>query len=478
MSRIHTNIGAVRALTRLNTNQNELSLRLERLSTGLRINRGKDDPAGLIASERLRGELNGITQAIANSQRTVNVLSVAEGALNEVSTLLLEIRSLVISTSNEGALSPDEVAANQLQIDSILESINRIASTTQFAGLKLLDGSVGYTLSGQTLTQIADATVFGARLPDSGTVTVSVQVTTSAEHGTVTFNRGSAAGLASAVTIELSGNLGTETISFASGTALSAVVAAVNNFTTLTGVTAALGGTSATSAVVMSSQKFGDDEFVTVKTIAGTFTTAAGLSTKDSGVDVGVLVNGQAAKTDGLQATLRTTAIDIELSLASGFAQQTASASSFAITGGGARFQISPSITGAGQVNLGIPSTATTNLGNQVDGFLSTLKSGGTNEVAAGNFTQAEIISSTAINQVAILRGRLGAFQKNVVETNVNSMNVAFENVSASLSTLRDADMAAEISKLTLAQILVQSSLQVLSIANQTPTAVLQLLGS
>ncbi len=153
MSRINTNIESVRALARVTTNQNELALRLERLSTGLRINRGKDDPAGLIASERLRSELNGITQALANSQRTVNVLSVAEGALSEISNLLLEIRSLVTSTANEGALSPDEVAANQLQIDSVLESINRIANTTQFAGQKLLDGTVGYTLSGQTAAQ-------------------------------------------------------------------------------------------------------------------------------------------------------------------------------------------------------------------------------------------------------------------------------------------------------------------------------------
>ncbi len=478
MSRINTNIEAVRALSRLGSNQANLSLRLERLSTGLRINRGKDDPAGLIASERLRSELNGITQAITNSQRTINVLSVAEGALNEVSTLLLEVRSLITATANEGALSPDEVAANQLQLDSILESINRIANTTQFAGQKLLDGSIGYTISGQTITQIANTRIFGARLPDNGNVTVTVQVTNSAELGTATFDRGSAAGLASAVTIEVSGNLGTETISFASGTNLSAVVAAINNFTTLTGVTAAMGGTSGTSAVVLQSQKYGDDEFVTVRTISGTFTTAAGQSTTDFGVDVGVLINGQTAKTDGLEATLRTTAIDIELSLTSGFATQTVSASTMSITGGGARFQISPSITGAGQVNLGIPSISTTNLGNAVDGFLSTLRSGGTNEVAAGNFTQAEIIADNAVNQVAVMRGRLGAFQKNVVETNINSMSVAFENVSASESMLRDADMAEEISKLTLAQILVQSSIQVLSIANQIPTSVLQLIGA
>lgn len=474
MSRINTNIEAVRALTRLVGNQDKLSLRLERLSTGLRINRGADDPAGLIASERLRAEITGIKQALNNSQRTISVVSVAEGALNEVSTLLLEIRSLVTGTTNEAAISPDEVAANQLQIDALIESINRIANTTQFAGKKLLDGGTGYTLSGQNLAQIDDVRVFAARLPDVGSVAVTVRVADSAEKARLAFNRGSAAGLASAVTIELTGTLGTETLSFAQGTALSAVVAGINSFTSLTGVTAVK---SAQSAIILNSQKFGDEHFVSVKSIAGNFIVAPGASTKDLGVDALVLINGQTAKADGLDATLRTTAIDIELTLDPAFAQQTTAASTFVITGGGARFQISPDTAGAGQVNIGIPSVGTNSLGNSVDGFLSSLKTGGTNEVAAGNFTNAETIIDEAINQVATLRGRLGSFQKYIVETNINSMNVAFQNVSASESLLRDADMAEEVSKLTLAQILVQSNMQVLSIANQVPANVLQLIG-
>jgi len=254
---------------------------------------------------------------------------------------------------------------------------------------------------------------------------------------------------------------------------LSAVAAAINNFTSLTGVTAAMSGTS---SVVISSEKFGDDQFVSVKTISGNFTSAPGLTVTDGGADVGVLINGQTAKTDGLEATLRTTVLDIEMTLAEGFGQQTLSASTFEITGGGARFQISPSITAAGQVNIGIPAVSTNNLGNAIDGFLSTIRTGGANEVAQGHFTQAEIIVKDAINEVAVLRGRLGAFQKNVVETNINSMQVAFENIAASESIMRDADMAEEVSKLTLAQILVQSSLQVLSIANQAPSNVLQLI--
>lgn len=476
MSRINTNIETIRANVQLAANQKKLGLHLQRLATGLRINSGKDDPAGLIASERLRTEIRGIQQASSNSQRAINVVSVAEGALNEVSKLMLELQSLVISTANETGLSPDEVAANQLQIDSVLESINRIASTAQFAGRKLLDGTLGYTLSGQTTSQIANIQVFAARLPDNGGTTVSVQVTASAQRADVTFNRGSAAALASAVTIQVSGNLGTETISFASGTNLSAVAAAVNNFSSLTGVTAQLGGTSNLSAVVFNSTNFGSDEFVTVKTIAGNFINSPGVSSTDSGVDVGVLINGQTARSTGLDATLRTTAVDIALSLDSAFAQQTSTPSSFAITGGGARFQISPKITAAGKVDIGIPSVSTTNLGNAVDGFLSTIKTGGSNEVAAGNFTSAQTIVGIAINQVATLRGRLGAFQKNVVETNMRSMDVALENVSASESILRDADMAKEISEMTLAQILTQSSIQVLVIANQIPAAVLQLI--
>lgn len=475
MSRINTNIEAVRALSRLNTNQSELSLRLERLATGLRINRGKDDPAGLIASERLRSEIVGIEAAVGNSQRTINVLSVTEAALNEVSVLLNEVRSLVTASSNESGLSPDEVAANQLQVDSILESINRIANTTQFAGRKLLDGTLAYKLSGQTTSQIAQISTFAARLPDNGSVTVAVDITNSAERATVGFSNGAAVPLASSQTLEISGNLGTETLTLASSSSLSAAVAAINNYTSLTGVQALLSGTS---SVVLQSSKFGSDQFVSVRSLTGSFFgVAGGSATRDEGVDPTVLINGQQAKATGLEATMRTTAIDVEMTLTSSFATQLTTNSTFTITGGGAKFQISPFLTGAGQVNLGMPSIGITNLGNAVDGFLSTLKTGGTNEFATRNFQKSETIVNDAINQVATLRGRLGAFQKNVVETNMNSMQVALENVSAAESILRDADMAQEVSKLTLAQILVQSSIQTLAIANQTPSNVLQLIG-
>lgn len=89
MSQINTNISSLQAMNRLNKNNSDLSLRLQRLSTGLKINSGKDAPAALIASETLRSEINGINQAIDNSTRATNVINTAEGALSEVSALLL-----------------------------------------------------------------------------------------------------------------------------------------------------------------------------------------------------------------------------------------------------------------------------------------------------------------------------------------------------------------------------------------------------
>ncbi|MDB5327933.1 MAG: fliC, partial [Phycisphaerales bacterium] len=132
MSRINTNIPSLNAITTFSKNSNDLNTHLNRLSTGLRINAGKDDPSGLIASETLRSEIQGINQAVSNTQRADNVINTAEGALGEVSSLLLNLQSLTNQAANTGALSNDEISANQLQVDSILNSINRISNTTQF----------------------------------------------------------------------------------------------------------------------------------------------------------------------------------------------------------------------------------------------------------------------------------------------------------------------------------------------------------
>ena len=141
MTRINTNISAISAQRYLGRSTAEMNRTLNRLSSGLRITRGADDPAGLIASETLRSEMASISQAIDNSQRASNVVATAEGALAEVASLLITIKELSVEAANTGALSKSEIEANQLQVDSAIDSITRIANATTFAGLQLLNGN-------------------------------------------------------------------------------------------------------------------------------------------------------------------------------------------------------------------------------------------------------------------------------------------------------------------------------------------------
>src|SRR5215203_3460391 len=116
MARINTNVASLTAQRGLARSQKTLDQTLQRLSSGLRINRGADDPAGLIASEGLRSEISGINQAIDNSSRANNVIATAEGALSEVANLLLNVKDLIVQAANSGALSQEEIQANQLQV--------------------------------------------------------------------------------------------------------------------------------------------------------------------------------------------------------------------------------------------------------------------------------------------------------------------------------------------------------------------------
>ena len=469
MSRINTNISSLQAMHRLGVNQADLATRLQRLSTGLQINTGKDAPAGLIASETLRSEIAGINQAIDNSSRAGNVINTAEGALNEVSALLLQVQSLTNQAANSGALSPDEIQANQLQVDAILNSINRISNTTQFNGEKLLNGSLDFNTSGFDKTKISFAQINAAKVPDNGTVNIAVQVLASAKVGTLTY---AASGIGTTpTTIQVAGNIGTESLSFAASAHNSAIAVAINQLKASTGVSASVVG----SQLKLYSTAFGSKEFVSVKTLSGNFTNG-----QSYGADAAVNINGSQASVNGTTASVRTGDLDITLDLSNSFAQTTAGAgagTNFYITGGGARFQIGEQVERQAQVQMGIQSVSSSSLGNSVVGYMSTVGSGGANSLVSGNTIEAQQILDVAIRQVATLRGRLGAFQKDVLDTNINSLNVASENVTASESAIRDADFAAETAAMTRAQILVQANTSVLAQANAAPQSVLTLLG-
>jgi flagellin len=163
---VNFNEAAINAHRNLQMTDKSLQTSIQHLSSGLRVNTAADDPAGLVISESMRAQSDGLSQAISNANDGVNVIKTAEGALNEVNSLLRQMRTLAVHAANSGVNSSNDVAADQAQLDKAVASIDRIASTTQFNGKMLLDG----TYSAQTFQVGANA---------SDTVNVSISSTDS-----------------------------------------------------------------------------------------------------------------------------------------------------------------------------------------------------------------------------------------------------------------------------------------------------------
>jgi flagellin len=466
MSVINTNVASLIAQRALQQNNQALNTSLQRLSTGLKINSGADDPAGLIASQNLKAEQTGISTAIDNANQANNVIGTAEGGLSEVSSLLVQLQGLVSQAANTGGLSAAETGADQLQVDSILNTINRIANSTTFQGTQLLNGALAYTTSGISNTAVANVEVNSALVPSGGSVAVNVQVVASAATGQITYTGGAVGH--GGVTLEVSGNLGTQQLSFASGTAVSAIAAAINGISTSTGLSAAI----VNSDLQVNSTSFGSGQFVAIQAITGTF---SGLSSNTSyGADAKVNINGAQAEVAGLDVNYRTGALDVSLTLQKTFNKP--GTTSFNITGGGATFALGDKVTTTNKASIGIGSVATGNLGDSINGYLNSLGTGGANSLTSGNLPTSQVILANSISQVSNLRGRLGAFQDYTIGSTINDLSVAYENASAADSNIEDTNFAAETSNLTRAQILTQAASTVLAQANTTPQQALTLL--
>jgi flagellin len=500
MTRINTNVASLLGQRILGQQNKSLTQSLERLSTGLRINRGADDPAGLIASENLRSEKASISAAIGNAERADQVINIAEGGLQEINNLLLEVQSLVGQSANEAGLSQEEKEANQLQIDSILQTIDRVAASTSFQGSKLLNGTFDFTISGQNAA-VADFQINAAKLETGDQRQVNVLVTGSAQHAGLFLSAGAAAldlaAPTSSFTIEVAGSIGSREFSFASGTALTAVASAINTFTSITGVSADVSGTG----ISLKSTSYGSAQFVSVDIAndggqagsiyvlsstdedvarSGSGATAYSAVTnpiRDAGQDVSAIINGIAATTKGTIATINTDFLDLSVELTAAGAQSAAAISAFTITGGGAKFNLGPNVDISNQASIGIGNVASRHLGGIGIGYLDDLGAGKLNNVIDGNIENAQSVVNQAIKSVSTLRGRLGAFQSNVIGATIRSLGVALENTSAAESSIRDTDFASETAALTRNQILVNASTNVLAIANQQPQSVLSLLG-
>jgi flagellin len=508
MSRINTNVGSMLARRILGQQNQALTKSLERLSTGLAINRGADDPAGLIASEKLRSEKVAIDAAIGNAERADQVVNIAEGGLQEVHNLLQELQGLIGQSANEAGLSQEELEANQLQVDSILQTIDRIAQTTSFEGVKLLNGTYDFTVVSQS-TMVEDLQVNAAKLSHGDNRAIQTVVTQSAQHAGLAVSADGAGVLnfggdaSKRFVFEIAGTKGSREFTFASGTKLSAIRDSVNTFTSVTGVSASINAGAGT-LLTFKSVGFGSDEFVSFKMVddAGQTgdvvflsgddtdkvdgTTAQAFSAitnpiRDEGQDVGAIINGVSAKAKGKIASINTDYLSLSVDMAVAGAQSEQEFTAFRITGGGAQFNLGPQVDLLNQTSVGIQNVAVRNLGRYKTGgntyYLDDLSNRGAGNVVTGDKALAQNVVSSAIDSVSSLRGRLGAFQKNIVGATIRSLGVALENTSAAESSIRDTDFASETAELTRSQILVNAATNVLALANQQPQNVLSLLG-
>ena len=263
MTRINTNVSSLQAQINLSRNNNDLQTALTRLSTGLRINSGKDDPAGLIASETLRSDIKATEVGISNSESANQMIATADSALGQISDLLVDIRGLVNEAANSGSMSAAQIAANQLQVDSSLDAIDRISQITQFQGSRLLDGSLDFTTAGVDNSSIDSVQINQASFGTNSSIGVNVELISQATKGTLTYEGGATT---NNLVLQVGGDDGFQAFSFDAGTSISDMAAAINLVSDATGVTAEAEGVlewqaSAASTTVAS---YGDNNDIVI----------------------------------------------------------------------------------------------------------------------------------------------------------------------------------------------------------------------
>jgi flagellin len=325
------------------------------------------------------------------------------------------------------------------------------------------------TTGGATGTStLSDLKIDQANFGTQSSIAVGVSIDTQATQGELTYSGGT---LASALVLEVGGQRGFEVFNFGTGTTVNQIASALNLVSDATGVTATVSG----AGLRLQSNEYGSDAFVSARALSGTFSTKSttgAAATRDTGSNVQLRINGVEATGKGLQASLNTSTLDLSFTVNS--ALQSGDSFNFSITGGGANFQLGPDVVSNQQARLGIQGVSTATLGG-VSGALYQLRSGGEKELATDVKGAARVVDEV-ISSVTSLRGRLGAFQKTTLETNIFTLNDTLEALTDAESSIRDADFAAESARLTRAQILVQSGTAVLQIANQNPQNVLALL--
>ena len=459
--RIGTNIQGLTALRALGLYQRRENSTFEKLSTGLRINRASDNPAGLVLLEQLRSELTSIQQATENTQSARNMVNVADSALSQISDRIAGLRATAVAAQNTGVIGPRARQALQSVVNQNLNAIDRIARTTRFADQPLLNGNFEFQITAAD-TELEAIDVQGGQFTGGFPFTVNVNVTAAATRAQATGTI-SAAPQSAASTIRISGPRGSQDINLAAGASQQDVIDTFNEQRENTGVEATATGEIRTldsgSAFTLNLQEIsGDLEGITPGLTRGT--------------DIVAQVQGEAASGQGNTVTFNGT-FQAELTVT----PDTTGAFQFTIAGGGARFQLGPTSGGANNMMLGIPNVGTDVLGRTSgEGTLASLVQGGGADLSTNPARTISILNA-ASREVTALRGRLGAVSDQVFEPNIQALGVAFENLSASRSILGDTNFAEEISKMVRNRLVREAGFHVLRQTNLNAGMALRLLG-
>jgi len=482
---INTNVASINTVRVLDKSQAALQTSMERLSSGMRINHARDDAAGLAISEGMTAQIRGMNQAVRNTMDGVSLVQTADGAMQGITEKLQRVRELAVQSAN-GTNSTNDRAALDLEVQALLNEVDRVAGAVEFNGNKLLDGSftnkafqVSHT-QGDTIniSSIQNSTLSGLSLSNAKAEGVAAAFTGGTAAATGAGDVGNAALAAGDIIVN-----GTNIDVIAKDTDARTIASTINLKTSTTGVTATATKSDMVGQATASSTSTSVDisingTQITVASVTGN--TAAGRDTAladiasainaksgTTGVTATVVTGTGAAGTDKitLEAAdgrdITFTNMDAEEEKLMGMKQAEVARGGLKLT--------SDSDIALTEANSGLAKLGLTEI---------TIAAGGSNKVAVdtvSNANDAITRIDAALTLINTGRANLGAYQ-NRFEATVSDLKNNAENLSGARSRIQDADFAAETAALAKNQILQQAGMAMLSQANQLPQNVLKLL--
>ena len=453
-----TNIPAMRSIFQFNRISIDIAETLRRLETGQRIITGKDDPSGLITRELMRTDIKGIQTAQKNTMMANELLSMADSGLANISRMLLGDINQRDDTGLLGMIYDDTLPTEmkRQQIHDILNMIDSTIRASTYNGQQILNGSMGYQLSGVQSCYLSKVSVSSAQFGTAKGLPVTISVLEQARQGGLQFSANDL-DRSNAFDLHLTGVSGnTTTISLAAGADNATILAEVNAKTEETGVQARQYGTTlifetleagSTQSLSLAVQDSTNADLVTVTDMAGNATNT------DTGKDIRAKVNGHEVVGRGQQIEYSSPELTMSATIAP--SMKVGERTQFNVAGG-MLFQLGKDVQTSSQYRMVLPNMMVSHLGG-ASGTLDELRKIDL-DTDAGKAKAYSIINE-AVNMVATQRGKIGAVQKHVLDANANNLDFQLEKVSEAEALISNTDMALESSRLNRAELLAQSAM-------------------